>query len=370
MAVKTCLMIGAGGMAGGWINRFVKSFGDRVKIVGLVDVKEEVLRRQGEALGLADDRLFTDYIEAIDKVKADFPEYSALPGGLRHIGKTYEKAGKLEEAKSIYQKLISDYPDYEGLLNVQKHLLYILVKEGAETQGILDKLVEDYSQDPYLAVVLYDIALRHELVDKYTEARNIFQRIGQLCPDRAIGSDALAKTVDYFVAGDYQQALATIDKFITDFGSDSQSSHAVFSIGERYYRKAFQLEQEGLSEQANDYFLKAATIFDKVPDMSSVSHIMPRAPLLAGECYRKRGEWQKAIDRYQLIVDKWPDNIRAWKAMFHIGHLNEKLKNSGELFKSEADAKTKAAYEQHVEKYPDCPAARHARSWLNSNSSK
>lgn len=72
MAVKTCLMIGAGGMAGGWINRFVQGFGDRVKIVGLVDVQEEVLQRRGQALGLDDGKLFTDYTEAIGKVKADF----------------------------------------------------------------------------------------------------------------------------------------------------------------------------------------------------------------------------------------------------------------------------------------------------------
>ena len=72
MAVKTCLMIGAGGMAGGWINRFVEEFSDRVRIIGLVDVNEEVLQKQGQALGLADEQLFTHYTEAVDRVKADF----------------------------------------------------------------------------------------------------------------------------------------------------------------------------------------------------------------------------------------------------------------------------------------------------------
>jgi len=72
MAVKTCLMIGAGGMAGGWIRNFVGSFADRIKIVGLVDVSEEVLQKQGQALGIGADGLFTDYRDAIGKVKADF----------------------------------------------------------------------------------------------------------------------------------------------------------------------------------------------------------------------------------------------------------------------------------------------------------
>ncbi len=72
MAVKTCLMIGAGGMAGGWINRFVNVFSDRIKIVGLVDVNRDILQKQGQALGLGEDRLFTNYEDAMESVKADF----------------------------------------------------------------------------------------------------------------------------------------------------------------------------------------------------------------------------------------------------------------------------------------------------------
>ncbi|MDQ1318266.1 MAG: Gfo/Idh/MocA family oxidoreductase [Candidatus Poribacteria bacterium] len=72
MAVKTCLMIGAGGMAGGWINWFTKDFSDRIKIVGLVDVNKDILQKQGKNLGLSENQLFTDYRDAVEKVKADF----------------------------------------------------------------------------------------------------------------------------------------------------------------------------------------------------------------------------------------------------------------------------------------------------------
>ena len=39
MAQKTCLMIGGSGYGGRrWIRNFVDNFGDRIKIIGLVDV--------------------------------------------------------------------------------------------------------------------------------------------------------------------------------------------------------------------------------------------------------------------------------------------------------------------------------------------
>lgn len=72
MTVKTCLMIGGGGMAGGWINFLRSHFSDRVRIVGLADVNPEILQRQGQALGLDKGQLFSDAREAIGKVKADF----------------------------------------------------------------------------------------------------------------------------------------------------------------------------------------------------------------------------------------------------------------------------------------------------------
>ena len=48
MALKTCLMIGGSGMAGGWIRNFVDNFSDRIKIIGLADVLPDVLERSRE----------------------------------------------------------------------------------------------------------------------------------------------------------------------------------------------------------------------------------------------------------------------------------------------------------------------------------
>ena len=72
MAIKTCLMVGGGGMAGGWIKRMTDSFSDRIKVIGLADVNQEVLDNQAHALGLSKDQLFTSHEDAMASVKADF----------------------------------------------------------------------------------------------------------------------------------------------------------------------------------------------------------------------------------------------------------------------------------------------------------
>ena len=69
---KRCLMLGAGGMAGAWIGRFLPNFQDRMEIVGLVEIRPEVLKDQGDSLGLSEDQRFLDMDDAFGKVEADF----------------------------------------------------------------------------------------------------------------------------------------------------------------------------------------------------------------------------------------------------------------------------------------------------------
>lgn len=70
--MKRCLMIGAGGMAGGWIRHFFTQFRERTEIVGLVDVAEEPLQSSGDFLGLPRERRFRDMAAAFDQVEADY----------------------------------------------------------------------------------------------------------------------------------------------------------------------------------------------------------------------------------------------------------------------------------------------------------
>ena len=70
--MKRCLMIGAGGMARGWIDRFFPSFSRRSRIVALVDIDEGALHQKADQLGLPPEARFTDFRKAFDEVEADY----------------------------------------------------------------------------------------------------------------------------------------------------------------------------------------------------------------------------------------------------------------------------------------------------------
>ncbi|MDP6113255.1 MAG: Gfo/Idh/MocA family oxidoreductase [Planctomycetota bacterium] len=114
MSTKTCLMFGGGGMAGGWLNHWATHFSDRIKVIGLVDVNEEILDQQAEKLGLEKNQLFTSTEDALNSVQADFagvatpPQFhalqtiAALEAGMAVI---CEKpiAGTIEDARAMVE---------------------------------------------------------------------------------------------------------------------------------------------------------------------------------------------------------------------------------------------------------------------------
>ena len=71
-AKKRCLMIGAGGFAGGWIRNFLPAFFDRMVIAGLVDIDEGALGASADFLDLPKERRFTEMAKAFETVDADF----------------------------------------------------------------------------------------------------------------------------------------------------------------------------------------------------------------------------------------------------------------------------------------------------------
>jgi len=74
-----------------------------------------------------------------------------------------------------------------------------------------------------------------------------------------------------------------------------------------------------------------------------------------GVCYRRHlGDYEKALEYGQKVVNKWPDYQHAWHAQLRIAHSYKRMKNKGIITASEAEPKIKQAYEALVENYPDC----------------
>ena len=69
---KRCLMVGAGGMADGWIRNFYPRFNTRNQIVALVDINPDILQSAGDFLGLPKNCRYTRMEDAFKEIDADY----------------------------------------------------------------------------------------------------------------------------------------------------------------------------------------------------------------------------------------------------------------------------------------------------------
>jgi tetratricopeptide (TPR) repeat protein len=328
--------------------------------------------------------------DVLDAMTTEFSEHSGLPGALHSIGQEYERAGRFEEAKSAFEEAVRKYEDPSSALDAQKGvvMMCIWLDDDALIQEALAKLDEDFSGDVQgYPRSLYDIARRYEMVDRFDGAKGLYEEIMELCPDpndhgsyasRARLGVPKNQIFAYVDAGDDAAAFAALDELLIDFAGHEYLPAVVFRVAEQYYKRATNARYAAAAGQTQQRLQNALAIwefmFDKFPD----ADLILQAHYYAADCYRRLGEYQKSTASYEKVYagysqcerDAEPQYDMGWNSLFLTGLNYEALKEAGAVSQSQADLKTKTAYEQLLEKYPDCPATRHARRWLSHYNSK
>jgi len=313
----------------------------------------------------------------VNKMTADFSGDSELPGVLYLIAKEYKKAGKDDKAEGIYQQLIQRYPGTIWVLRAQKERARVYLKSGNEKAvlAIVDELIADFSGHPGLAESLCKIARECEATKRFSVSEGIYQQVIQRFPGSSYARKAQldmpkCRILSYIDGGNDAAARTAIGSLTANFDGHPDLPTTLRKIVERCELEVSRLEDKSPAEQAGDHFQKVVAIWEAAIDELPELGATPEACCWAGDCYSKMGKYAKAADYYQTVVDNWPDYQYAWNAQFLVGYYYQRLGDSGAVDKPIADAKIKAAYEQVLEKYPDCPAAGAARSWLSRHNSK
>jgi len=242
--------------------------------------------------------------------------------------------------------------------------------DDAAAEAAVEKLLANFTDNPLTVRAVWDTARVYRDLKKYEKASQLYQYVIDNYPqaEHAILSQigvAEINVLSLIESGNDTAAQAALDSLIADFNDHSLLPEAVFVVGEQYYNEALLKKKEGHDEQAKECYRKARTVWERIVAELPPSGITPHAYNFAADCYRRLGQHKKAIEYYQRVVDDWPDYEYAWDALFRIGRNYEALKKSGLMSKSEANPIIKAVYEQVLEEYPNCKAARHARRWLS-----
>ncbi|MHC4110112.1 MAG: tetratricopeptide repeat protein [Planctomycetota bacterium] len=313
---------------------------------------------------------------AVDKLLVDFADNPLIAQAVHDIAYQHRLSRKYEKANQLDQHVIDNFPqsDYAVLaqMDIAKHYVD---RDNAAAKAAVEKLLAVFPDSPFMARAVHDVAQHYSLSGKYQKANELYQHVIDHWPkaEHAILSQiGIAETnvLSLIESGNDTAIEAALDSLIADYDDNPGLPETVFIIGEKHYNKAFRYEKEGLDAKARDSFTKAIAVWGKIITKLPKSIATAWAYNCSADCYCRLGQHKKAIEYYQKVVDDWPDYEYVSDVLFRIGRNYETLMKSGLMSKVKATTKIRAVYEQLLEKYPDCKAAKHASRWLSQHNYK
>jgi tetratricopeptide (TPR) repeat protein len=308
-----------------------------------------------------------------DKLLAVFSRQPTLPKEIYQLANTYNNAGRNDKAGQLYQYILKTWPgDKYAALAKDSSATGTHLNDELSVKEAVDLLLADISLNKDIAKALSGILSKYYKSGSYEKAAQLCQYVIDNWRDNAgaviNGKVELAKVR---IAESNDVAVkAIMDELVATYSSHPDLPDAVLRIAVEYDAKASRLENEGRDAEAKDNFENTLAVWKQIIEdlPKSNSTVTAHAYYFSAECYLRLAQYSKAIEYYQKIVDNWPDYEYAWNAQYMIGRCYETLKDTGAVEKSVADAQIKAACEQVLKKYPDCPAANAARNLLNYHS--
>jgi len=215
----------------------------------------------------------------------------------------------------------------------------------------------DFSWSSYIARAIHDTAWEYRKLANYSRANELDQYVIDRWPEDVQAMWAkmdMAKTD--IALGDYAAADKTVDILIADFSDQSEMPTAIFMLGEQYYNKAFDCENQGQAAEAKSHFQKAIAIWQRIINELPRSSMTPQAYYFAARCYERLGQYEDAIEYYQVVLDNWPNYERAWNAQFLLARCYDELARSRRIPEEDAAVMIRYACQEVLANHPYCPA--------------
>jgi tetratricopeptide (TPR) repeat protein len=315
---------------------------------------------------------------AYETLLSQFSRHQHIPEAVYEVVDCY-RASNPQKALELYEYAMNTWPNYnkwvdenDAMLRLKNLVLLKLVlgdDSGAQAAyGGMITLSEDDNAVAEAVTEVADVCLN---IGKHEKALQFYQ----YAKDRWAGSGSsviwahvgLVKT-DIVLGSDPN--CTGLDKLLADFSADPDLAKAIYTVAEQYHYVALAKKNQGNNKQAKEYFGKAISVGIKlIKDLLNPvdADLSSEVRYLIGQSYQESGDLKKAVEYYEQVVADWPNNAHAWAAQFRIGLSWEQLEKAGSVTKSEVQSNIRSAYQKVLQDYPDCPAAKAARAWLQSH---
>ncbi len=164
---------------------------------------------------------------------------------------------------------------------------------------------------------------------------------------------------------DFDKAYEAYNFYLTKYpqGEDFDSVvESMFKIGKLFLegekRKLF-----GVPIAAS--MSRAQAMFEGIVKNAPYSKWAPLAQFNVGQALEKQGDYPKAIEAYQLCVNKYPGDAIADDALYQVGYVRMRESREGSYDRATSN-KARESFEDFIARYPDSEKIPQARENIKS----
>ncbi len=281
--------------------------------------------------------------------------------------------------------------DVGGMLS-QSQIVQLNIKDGNEAgaEAAYARLLDVFSEQARLPDEVGRIADVYCDIEDYDKALELEQTIISKWPKTNSAMNAQLGIVKiHFARGSPADADTALDTLIAEYNDNTQLPRAVLMFGEGYYKKGLSIYQspppssggpprppnpsQADKDKSKENFGKSLAVWLKVAGPAEENSIKADYAMTAeyfhyaGTCYRLLGEYEKALEYYKKVVDKWPKYEAAWGVAGQIPPIYDRLKNEGLISADAADKLIMDAYQLILDRYPASPAAKIAQNKIENH---
>jgi tetratricopeptide (TPR) repeat protein len=348
---------------------------------------------------------------AVDKLLSEYSDNPHIGWALHHVAQHCKFLEQYERARGLYQYFLEHWPEDHyamwcriGLAQVDDFLGNTQAAESA-----IAEVLADYSQHEDMPAVVCNTAQHYFDVRNYEKARYYYQYVIDTWPEHEYAmwsrqglaelqtaeatdtSEEWAQIVTQInlaksniANADANAAQAVVDELLNDRSGHPRLPEAIYEIARHcvdsaVYQMGAELHQYllemwpdhpkaiwarmGLAEAygtlGNAEAAKATTN-QMLAFLPQTDPAKPDAVWTTAHVYFQLQSYEQAIQYFQQILDYWPGYNYAWSAQSWIGECYEKLKSTGSLPESQANALIEDAYLKVIRNHPNCSLIGHA----------
>jgi tetratricopeptide (TPR) repeat protein len=299
-------------------------------------------------LALADD---PNAEAAVEKLLANFNDNPLTARAVWDTGQYYRDLKKYEKANELYQHVVQSWPKAEHALWAQADLIksYLALGDDADAQAAVDKLLTNFNDNPLIARAVWDTGQYYRELKKYEMANKLYQHVVKTSPESEHALWAQADLIkSYLALGDDPNAQAAVDRLLTNFNDNPLIARAIHDTAWEYrksgnYGRANELDQYVIDHWPGDVQVMWAKMDMAKTDIG-----------LGNDAAA-----EKTID---ILITDFNDNPELPTAIFMLGeeYYNKAFNikgdpNSPDAKPEEYYRKALAVWERIIQKLPPSP---------------